>query len=143
MGLVRTVPGKRQEGVAALTTLLGISVVIIVLGTALGFLAFFESAISLSQMRAQEALLIAQAGVSDALLKFAQDKGFNPSSYTLTLGSGTSTVVVTRNYQSVTGLHLITSTGEVANRKRKIELKVSVDDTSGQVTIISWREISL
>ena len=131
-------------GVAALTTLLGISVVIVVLGTALGFLAFFETAISASQMRSQEALLVAQAGISDALLRLAQNKDFSaaPTGYTINLSNGTSTIVVTQD-QPQTGQVLITSTGEVYNRKRKIEVKVAVDDTSGQVTIISWREISL
>jgi len=131
---------KESRGVAALTTILGIGLVVTLMGIALGFLAFFEGAIGFSLSKSQEAYLVAQSGVADALMRLARDKDFSSAGYTVSVGNGSATVVVTRNTPTI-GQDLITATGDVQGRKRKLEVKAAVDGTSGQITILSWREI--
>jgi len=131
-----------QRGVAALTTILGIGLSIAVLGFALGALAFLESSMGFAQSKSQEAYLVAQSGVADAFMRLARNKTFSSAGYTLGIGNGTSTVVVAA-HTPVIGQNTITATGEVSKRKRKLEVKVAVDNTSGQITVVSWKELPL
>jgi hypothetical protein len=132
----------KQSGVVALTTILAIGLLVLVFGVALGFLSFLEGIIGFSQAKSQEAFFASQSGASDALMRLARDKTFSSAGYTINIGQGTSTIVVLAN-NPIIGQNLITSTGEASGRKRKIEVKVAVDNTSGHLTIISWREVSL
>lgn len=130
-----------DSGVAALTTILGIGLVVALMGAALGLLAFLEGSIGFSHVKSQEAFLVAQSGASDALMRLARDKTFtSPSGYTLAVGNGTSTVTVTSPAFSQ---KTITSQGEVSARKRKVEVKIVVDDRTGNITVLSWQEVSL
>lgn len=138
----RDIKLRGSSGIAALTTMLGIGLAVSVMGAAMGLLSFLESTIGFSHAKAQEAYLVAQSGAADALMRLARDKTFSSVGYSVSVGNGTTTVVVVRN-NPVIGQNLITSTGEVSNRKRKIEVKVAVDNTSGKLTLLSWREISL
>lgn len=131
-----------SPGIAALTTMLGLGLVISVIGAAMGLVSFFESSIALSQAKSQEAYLLAQSGAQDALLRIARDKGCHNTDcagYTLTIGDNTATVIVT----APDGKRQILSTGTAARRKRRLQVDIAVDDTTGALTLISWKEVSL
>jgi hypothetical protein len=131
-------------GAIALSTLLGITLIVSVFATALAVLSFFEGWIGFGATRSNEAYFVSQSGVYDALWRIIRDKNFttSPSGYTLTVGSGTATVVV--EVPATPPQHRrIRSTGDVQGRKRKLEVLVYVDDLSGEVRIVEWRESAL
>lgn len=131
------------SGAVAFTALIGIALVVSALGIAVAFTAFLEGLIGFGQAKASTAYFVAQSGVNDALLRIAFDKGYeNLSGYNLAVGSGTATVTTDKDNPG-TGRTLINSVGTVVNTKRKLEVIVSVDDTTGETRIISWKEITI
>jgi len=134
-----------NSGVAALSTVLGLALIISVAAIAVGLISFFEIQIALSQIKSQEAYLAAQSGAQDALMKIARDKSFTAASpYSLTIGANTAAVTVTDvDTLNAPGKKQIVSTGTASNRKRRIQVDLVADTVSGAVTIISWKEVAI
>lgn len=141
-----------RPGVAALTTVLGLALVISLMAITTGLISYFEIQIAYSQAKSQEAYLAAQSGAQDALLRISRDKTYpsatncngsysSPScSYSLAVGSDTANVTVT-NIDTAVGTKQIVSTGTALNRKRRIQVDLVADVTTGAVTITSWKEV--
>lgn len=132
---------QASRGALALSTLLGITLIVSVLAAALALVAFFEGLIGFSHARANDAYLVAEAGVYDALLRLVRNSG-NTGSYQLAVGSGTASLSF-----DTAGLptdHLkITSVGDVQNRKRKLEVVVYIEGDTKELRIISWKEVTI
>jgi len=123
----RSLSGKK--GFAALY--IAIVVLIIMLGIAmsLAFLVVNQQKIIGNSLTSYKSFSAAEAGIEDALLRLT--KGMNlPSSYTLTLGSGTFNVVILSDI--IEGTKTITSTGNVNSRIRKVQVvcRISTTDLS-------------
>jgi hypothetical protein len=136
----------RSRGAVALTTLLGITTIVAILGTAIALITFFQGLGVFTQARSREAYYAAEAGVYDALRRLA----WNPTTqgqgvvigtqYTLAVGTATATVSVSPLASSKT---TITSIGESQNRRRKLQVEVFIDSTTGAAQILSWKEVNL
>lgn len=80
-----------------------------------------------------EALIVAQSGAENALLRLLRDPSY--SGEVLPVGDGTATVIVTGDETAAT----ILAVGVVGTKKRKIE--VEVERTMGVMSITSWLEV--
>jgi hypothetical protein len=134
---------RTHRGALALSTLLGITLIVSVLATALALVAFFEGLIGFSHGLANDAYLAAEAGAYDALLRLVRNRA-NTGSYSITVGAGTATITFNTAPAGYPPEHIqITSTGDVQNRKRRLEVVVYADSTTGEVRIISWKEVTI
>lgn len=92
-----------------------------------------------------EASQAARAGAQDAIMRVIRNcplSNCSPSSYSLSVGSrSSSTVSISRNV--VSGDITITSTGSSFTRRKKMEVILGVDETTGQAKIQSFREVAL
>ena len=81
-----------------------------------------------------DALGVAESGVEDAVLRLLRDPSITNTSWTLTVGSSTTTVQIT----STGGTQrTITSTAVAGNFTRKVQVDLTLN---GQLTINSWQE---
>jgi hypothetical protein len=92
----------------------------------------------LGVQRAQRAQTVANAGAQDALIQLSRNKDFATSSYVFVLDTNTATVSVTQN-TPVSGQATIVSSARVSNYVRKTQVVVAVDQTSGQIVMLSWQ----
>lgn len=137
-----TAADESKNGFSAITLILGITLIVVVLSMGMGLLSYLENASSFSRLKGQEAFLVAESGVYDAMYRLSLDKGFSSAGYGLTAGNGSATIVVEKDVPQ-SGFTLISSTGIVANARKKIQLQVVRDDPTGKLTIVSWKEIAL
>jgi uncharacterized protein (UPF0333 family) len=84
----------------------------------------------------------ATAGAEDALLQLDRNaQFFNTSGYTVSASSSmTATVTVTQNTPS-TGLATILSVATVSGHTKKINIIVSENASTEQVSVVSWTEV--
>ena len=123
--------------------IIGITLILVVLSLGMGLLSYFENSALFSHQKSQQALLVVQSGVYDALYKISLDKGYeNLTGYNLVVSNGSASVVVDKDSPQ-TGFTLITSTAIVGNTRKVLEVKITVDSVSGKTTILSWQEKSI
>ncbi|MEO6761553.1 MAG: hypothetical protein ABI220_04235 [Candidatus Saccharimonadales bacterium] len=79
----------------------------------------------------QQALINADSGAENALMRLSRDPAY--SGETMTLGSGTATISV-----SGTDTRNVVSVGTDKNASRTIT--VTASDTNNQLTVLSWSE---
>ena len=142
---------KNFKGVSALVIILGITSIAIAVVITLALITYFESNSTFLRQKSSEALFIAQSGVHDALYKISQNKNINiPEGYTLDFENGQATVTIEKNvdeFGPTPGFFMINSTGSakalIGKVYRKLQIKAAIDETSGKLTIISWKEIEV
>jgi uncharacterized protein (UPF0333 family) len=130
-----------RRGQAALSFVFLVGSIVVLVGVTVGFLAssFVNSVYGF--VAAQRALAVADAGARDAHLRLLRNKDLsNTSGYSVPLGGDTASVTVTQN-SPATGLVTAVSTATVSFHTRKLQLVFSVASSTGQVRLISWREI--
>lgn len=135
------------RGVAVLPLVIISSFIILVVGAAVAFVTFFENQTAFSARKAGEALVASQAGVNDALQKILRDRNFN-SSYILTIDGAEAEVAVIKDVVDCAGAFMgktftVESLGKAQNRQRKIRAAVSADCETGQVVVVSMKEIEI
>lgn len=124
-----------QDGLAALPTVIIISVIVLLAGMGIAGTGFIESLLSLGNYESKQALYIAEAGAHDALKRLVRDKNCS-CNYTLTVGDGTATLSVTGSNPKT-----IVSKGELKMKKRQIRIVVSWD-ANDEVTYSEWKEVT-
>lgn len=132
-----------HSGQAALSLVFLIGILIISMGAGLAFLSssFLNSGYGFQA--ANRALAVALAGVEDALMQLARNKDFSAASaYTVPVGSDSASVTVTQG-SPVSGQATISSSALVSFRQRKIQAVVSIDSTTGKVSVLSWQLVAL
>ena len=86
---------------------------------------------------------LASAGAEDALMRLARNKDFSSvSSYSVPVGSDSASVTVNQN-SPVAGQAKIVSSATVFFQQRKLQVIVSVDSTTGQISLVSWQLLTL
>lgn len=143
-GFFRTI--RFKNGVAALPTMIVIGGVIVEIAVAGAFLAFVFIRSGLAARLNVEATTVARAGVQDALLRLTRDKSFSSTGYSLSVGSYSTTVTVTKNNNCTidsTGRTCITSLGSALTRQKKFQAITTVDGTTGEVRVISLFEVAI
>ena len=142
---------KKEKGVAALPVILLISGIIMELVAASAFLAFSFSSGSFGTVLASEALFGARTGAEDGIYRIIKNN--YPSSYNLTVSSGSHTVTIDVTVEKdplgvCTCLgsgccYRVRSTGRVLFRERKVEAIMSVDQNTREIKKESFKEIEL
>ena len=135
-----------ERGVAVLPLVIISSFIILVIGTTVASVTFFENQTAFSARKAGEALVAAQSGVNDALQKIIYNRSYS-GSYDLQVNSASSTVTVTKN-EDCAGAFMgrtftVDSLGSARNRQRKIRAVISADCDTGRVAVVSIREIEI
>jgi len=141
---------KNLKGISALVMILGITAIAIAVVITLALITYFESNSTFLKQKTSEALLIAQSGIYDALYKISQNKNINSESYTLEFENGEATITIEKNVDEsgpALGFFMINSTGSakapIGRINKKLQIKAAIDETSGKLTIISWKEIEV
>ncbi|MEK7547025.1 MAG: hypothetical protein AAB536_02500 [Patescibacteria group bacterium] len=92
---------------------------------------------------ANKATVLGYAGVEDALMKLARNKDFSSTSaYSVPVGGDSASVTVNQN-SPVSGQAKIISTATVSFQQKKIQVVVSVNQTTGQIDVVSWQFLTL
>lgn len=132
------------NGVSALPTVLLISIIILELALAVALTAASLSNTFYGERMASEALSAARAGAEDAILRVVRYKNCPttgcPASYSIAVGSRTADVTIASDGQ---GHITIDSTGTAFTRKKKVEVILGVDPTTGEVKLQSFEEVAL
>ena len=128
-----------QKGQVFLAFVFFIGGIIAVVGLLIAFFAMSSSDTSYGISASFTAESVATAGAEDALLKLDRNGAFSSTGYTVSSGSSTAAVVVTN--PSSANQATILSTAVVSSHTKKIQVIVSEDAFTGQVSIISWTEI--
>jgi len=134
-----------MRGVVALSTLLGIGLIITALATAIGLVAFIENYIGFGERQSNLAYAVAGSGIQDAIQRllqhpdcFTTTESYNCSgTIFLNVGSGTASTTISQSQENIT----ITSEGSVQNRKRRIQVQALQDSVTKELRITSWKEI--
>lgn len=142
-----------RKGIATLPTIIGLTILIIALAIGITALSFSENLISQGQNNSQQALIYAEAGARDALLKIARNKSFTCSAancYSIdfatngcALGTGCAQVSVSAASGTSGAPKVITSIGTVQTNSRKIEVDVVLDSSlNGLIATTTWSELT-
>jgi hypothetical protein len=109
-------------------------------GIMLAFLAtsFIDSGYGFQSSVKAEAT--ANSGVQDALLQLDRNPSFSSVGYSLPVASNTATVAVTQNSPS-SGFITVLSQATVSAHIRKVNVVLSENAVTGQLNIISERDI--
>ena len=132
--IVREGAATGTRGQAALSFVFLVVTIIILVATtlALAVTSFLNSTFGFQA--SERAAAVAAAGVDDALIQLIRNKDFSDvSGYTVPVGGGSATVTVTR----LAGQATIVSVGALSIYQRRVRAVVSVDPTTGRVTILS------
>ena len=135
-----------RDGAAALPTMLVISSVIMEIAIAGAFLAFVFVRSGLAARINAEAVTVARAGVQDALLRLVRDKSASSAGYSLSVGSYSTTVIITNPSDCTSGVAgkvCITSESTVLTRRKKFQAITAADSTTGEVRVISLSEVAI
>lgn len=117
---------SNQRGIAALPTIIIISLFVLLISVALISSGLIENAISFGHKESQEAYVAAEFGAQDAIIRISRNKDFTSAGYQITAGGGMASVVV-----SGTTAKTIISTGTVSNKTRKIQVVMNVGVCNG------------
>jgi len=136
---------RKNIGIAALPTILLISSILVEVVVVGVVLANALNNSRFSERVAAEAYAAANAGAEDAILRIIRYKNCPatpgcPSSYSLAVGSRSADVSIV---DSGGGVITIQSTGTASMRKKKIEVILGASSNTGEVSLQSFREVSL
>ncbi len=141
-------PARRwRAGIASLPAILLFGGIILEMGIAGAFLVFYLNNSLYGTRLANEALLAAQTGLDDALLKIILDKtcpnATCPAAYTLESGNGLADVTICKNTCSGLDTTQITSVGRALTKRHKLVSVVNIDPLSGLISVNSVKDTAL
>lgn len=134
-----------MAGVASLPVILSMMILILAVGIGVTSMGLTESIISAGQKQSSEALLFAEAGARDALMRISRGKNFNSVSYQINFApngclnyAGCATISVS----SAMSPKVIISEGRAKSNIRKVQVNVFFDiPQNGEITDIHWQEV--
>jgi len=136
---------SRVRGAATLPVVLLVGGLIVEIGIAGAFIAYFLSQSGFGVKLSEEALAAARAGAQDALIRIVRDKNFNPSPnpYTLTIGNRSAQVTVCKDTCAGTDKFQVDSLGIAFNKRRQVRAIIHVNNLTGEVKLESEREVAI
>ena len=133
----------KVSGQAVLSLVFLIGGIAILVGVSLAFLVTSFLSTSFGFEASQRALAVATAGAEDGMLQLIRNKSFSDIvGYSVPLGNNTATVTVTQNSPTV-GQATVVSTAAVSGHRRRLQVIVSIDPATGQVSVVSWQQTSI
>ncbi len=144
---------KLKRGFATIPTILALSLVIIALATGLAALTFTEVSTVMTQQQSNKALLYAETGARDALVRIARNKNYScvtADCYSLnmvangcTTDEGCAKITVSAGTGTSLDPKIITAKGIARTNIRKIEVRVVFDvSENGEISSTTWSELS-
>ena len=133
------------KAAATLPVILLVGGLIVEIGIAGAFIAYFLSQSGFGIKLSEEALAAARAGIEDAKIRIVRNKNFNPSPnpYTLIVGSRSAQVTICKDTCAGTDKFQVDSLGIAFNKRRKIRAVIYVNSLTGEVKLESEREIAI
>lgn len=133
---------RHKNGQAFLALTFFIGGILAVAGILIAFLAASYVSTGYGIAAAAKAEAAATAGAEDALLQLDRNGAFsNTTGYSVvSANAGTATVTVTQNSPSA-GLVAIDSTATVSGHTKNINVVVSENASTGQVSVVSWTDV--
>jgi len=133
------------KAAATLPVILLVGGLIVEIGIAGAFIAYFLNQSGFGIKLSEEALAAARAGIQDATIRIVRDKNFNPSPnpYTLTIGNRSAQVTICKDTCAGTDKFQVDSLGIAFNKRRKIRAVIYVNSLTGEVKLESEREIAI
>ena len=134
-----------KSAFAILPVILLIGGMLMEIGIAGAFVAYFSSQSGFGVRLSQDAFAMAQTGIRDAMIKIVRDKNFNPSPnpYTITVGKNSVQVSVCKDTCAGAGKFQVDSTGVASVKQHKIRAVINVNALTGEVKLESENEIAL
>jgi hypothetical protein len=138
---------KATRGIASLPAILLFGGILIEIGIISALLVYYLNNTLYANRLSDQALAAAQTGIEDGILKVVQDKtcpnASCASSYQIETTNGTATITICKDSCAGTGKTQIVSTGAALTKKHKLIATLSVDQTTGEVTIDEIKEDAL
>ena len=144
-----------KRGVTTLPAVILLGVISLVVAVSITTLAFTESFISQGSSQSSKALLYAETGVRDALIKIARNKNFTCgavdcyvidfSTNGCALGENCAKVSVSGGTGTVGSPKIITSRGIMRSSTRTLQASVILDGggaSDGVITTATWSEVT-
>lgn len=143
---------KNSKGAATLPTIFALIILIVAISIALTSLSLSDSFIFLGAYQSSQALIFAEEGIKDALLRITRNKNYscpNTDCYSIEFSSnGCQTneacarVSVSGGEGSIDDPKIIIAKGQVKNKIRKIQAEVIFDENlNGKIENVIWKEI--
>lgn len=136
---------KNSKGQIALPFVLLVGGIIVEIVIAGSIISFFVNASSLGERLSVRALSVANTGVYDAVQKISTNKEFGAGgkTYTINVDGYSTTVTISRSEDNTNDVYNYTIESEavVRSRQRKMQAKLVVNQTSGQVNLKSIEEV--
>lgn len=134
------------RGIAAFSTLLILSAIVVEVGIAASMLVYFLNRSNYSVRLANEAFAAARAGIDDAVVRILRTR-FYPTctaAYTVPVGGNAFADIVITNMDCSAASetqYAVTSIGRVASKRRTLEAVLGLHPTTREVRILSISEI--
>jgi len=139
------------NGAATLPVVLLIGGLVVEIGIAGVFIAYYLSQSGFGVKLSEEALAASRAGIQDAFIRIIRNKSYVPSAYTLTIGDRLAQITICKdkitNSSScdtpMPNKYEVTSLGQAFNKRRQVRAIFNVDANTGEVKLESEREVAL
>lgn len=141
-----------KRGIASLPIVFAFIILILAVAVGMTAVSLSESFITAGEKESGKALLYAEAGARDALIRMARNKNYSTSpDYTIEFATGgcsspydgCATVTVGSGVGSSGDPKIITSQGRSKSSVRSVSVSVQYDtNLEGQFNTITWSEVS-
>jgi hypothetical protein len=142
-----------QKGIATLPTVFAFIILIVALTVGVAALSLTEGFMSLGSRQSSQALIYAEAGARDALIRIARNKKYVCASadcYSIdfvtggcSTKEGCAEISVSAGTGSSGDPKIIASKGQVNSNTRKIQVTVFFDSAlNGRISTTTWQELS-
>ena len=144
---------KSSDGIASLPILMALTILIVAVAVGITTLSITESLSSFGQKKSGQALLYAETGARDALLRIARNKSYTCATedcYSLDMVSagcssnaGCVSIRVSAGVGSSADPKIIVSKGQVRSNIRRLQVSVIFDTASnGEIATTTWTELT-
>lgn len=143
---------RSQRGAATLPTIIAMTILILAIGVSITAISFTESLISIGQENTAQALMYADAGARDALIKLTRNKNYtcvSTNCYSIsfapngcTTDDGCARIRVSAGAGTIGDPRIIVSEGKVKSSVRTIQASVIFDTAlNGEIATTTWSEL--
>ena len=143
----------KTRGVASLPIVLVFGILIVAIGIGITALSFTEGVIAQGGYQSTRALLYAEGGARDALVRIARNKNYacaTTDCYSLDFaaagcssGNACARVSVSAGVGSIADPKVVTSKGQVGLNTRMLQVQVVFDVAQdGQIATTTWQELT-
>lgn len=144
----------KVKAVATLPVVLLIGGLIVEIGIAGAFMAYYLAQSGLGVKLSEEALAAARAGIQDAKIRIVRNKNLGYTTSTLIVGNRDSKITICKDAKTVSSAcdtpgadmdnkYEITSLGAALTKRRQVRAIVSVDNLTGEVKVESEKEVAI